>query len=222
MATSKISRPLLGVHKKRTRVQLLQPCCVTRLPRLCPHWRHPNIVVRRDYSSPGGTGSTSTSLCVTSNRLPAAAALHQLCRVPRLLVSRPRCLYHNYIMRLGASARRAARRRLLRLHHASGCLGTSRGSSHHSSSTTSFTPRVWVPQHVVRLVIVYFDYVACPGASARRAARCTARRQLHLRRASECLGTSRGSSRRSSSTTPTPCVRVPWHVPRLVSPLVVD
>jgi hypothetical protein len=72
--------------------------------------------------------------------------------------------------------RRAARRRLLRLHHASGCLGTSRGSSRgssrHSSSTTprragssSTTPpragsssttsppsRVRVPRHVARLV----------------------------------------------------------------------
>jgi hypothetical protein len=32
------------------------------------------------------------------------------------------------------------------------CLGTSRGSSRHSSSTTSPTPRVWVPRHVARSV----------------------------------------------------------------------
>jgi hypothetical protein len=51
-----------------------------------------------------------------------------------------------------ALARRAARRRLLRLHRASGCLVTSRGSSHRSSSTTSTTPRVQVPRHVARLV----------------------------------------------------------------------
>jgi xanthine/CO dehydrogenase XdhC/CoxF family maturation factor len=55
--------------------------------------------------------------------------------------------YFAYAACLGASARRAARRRLLRLaqahrrplrlHRASGCLGTSCGSSSGSSSTTS-------------------------------------------------------------------------------------
>jgi hypothetical protein len=55
--------------------------------------------------------------------------------------------YFAYAARPGASARRAAhrrllrlaqaRRRLLRLRRASGCLGTSRGSSSGSSSTTS-------------------------------------------------------------------------------------
>jgi hypothetical protein len=68
-----------------------------------------------------------------------------------------------------------------------------------------------------RLIINYFASAARPGASARRTARHTARRRLprlaqarrrllRLRRASGCLGTSRGpsrgSSRRSSSTTP--------------------
>jgi hypothetical protein len=46
---------------------------------------------------------------------------------------------------------------------------------------------------------------------------------FHLRRASWCHSTSRGSSRSSSSTTsPTPRVRVPRHVARLVTRLVVD
>jgi hypothetical protein len=76
--------------------------------------------------------------------------------------------------RPGASARRAARhaarrtvrrqllrlaqarRRLLGLHRASGCLGTSlglsRGSLRHSSSTNSPPLRVRVPRHVARLV----------------------------------------------------------------------
>jgi hypothetical protein len=41
-----------------------------------------------------------------------------------------------------------------------------------------------------RLVVDYFAYVARPGASARRAARLTARRRLiRLRLASWCLGT---------------------------------
>jgi hypothetical protein len=151
-----------------------------------------------------------------------------------------------------------ARRRPLRLHRASECLGTSRGSSRGSSrrsssttpgssSTTSPLPRVRVPRHVAwlvtrlvaplivdysGLVVDYFASAAHPGASARGAARRVARRRLlHLRRASGCLGTSRGwscgSSRRSSSTTsPPPRVRVPRHVARLVlrlvAPLVVD
>jgi hypothetical protein len=96
--------------------------------------------------------------------------------------------------RPGASARcaarladhRAARHRLLRLHRASGCLGTSCGSS---------------------LVVDYFAYAARPGALARRAAHrvalCAARRrQLRLRLASGCLSTSGGPSRGSPSTTP--------------------
>jgi hypothetical protein len=41
-----------------------------------------NLVVRRDYSSPGRTGSTSTSPCAASTRLPAAATLHRLRRTP--------------------------------------------------------------------------------------------------------------------------------------------
>jgi hypothetical protein len=110
-----------------------------------------------------------------------------------------------------------------------------------SSSTTLPTPCVRVPQHVARLVtrlvVDYFTYVARPVALARRMACRVAcrvthrrllrlaqarRRLLRLRRASGCLGTSRGSSRHSSSTTsPTPRVRVPWHVARLVTRLVI-
>jgi hypothetical protein len=187
-------------------------------------------------------------------------------RVPRH-VTRLVVDYFAYAARPGASARRAARRRLLRLHRASGCLNTSRGSSCRSSSTTSPTPRVRVPRHVARHIarlvvdyfdyarvrvlrhvarsssttsttsrvrvprhvarlvtrlvaplVVYFDYAARPGASARRATRHAARRAAHrrllcLHGASECLGTSRGLS---STTSPTPRVRVPRHVTRLV------
>jgi hypothetical protein len=82
--------------------------------------------------------------------------------------------YFAYAARLGASARRAARhparratrhrllhlaqarRRLLHLCRAFGCLGTSRGSSRgssrRSSSTTSPMPRIRVPRHVALLV----------------------------------------------------------------------
>jgi hypothetical protein len=117
--------------------------------------------------------------------------------------------YFAYAARPGASTRRAARhaarRRLLHLCRASGCFGTSRGSSRGLSSTTSPPPRVRVPRHVARLVVDYFDYAACPGASACRAAH-------------------RAGS--SSTTSPPPHVRMPRHVARLVTwlvaPLVVD
>jgi hypothetical protein len=136
---------------------------------------------------------------------------------------------HRRLLRLAQ-----ARRRLLRLRCASGCLGTSRGSSRGSSSTTSPPARVRVPRLVAWLVVDYFDYAAHPVASACRAARRDARRRLLrlaqacrrlllLRRASGCLGMSRGSSCRSSSTTSlTSCVRVPRRVARLVTWLVVD
>jgi hypothetical protein len=107
---------------------------------------------------------------------------------------------------------------------------------HSSSSTTSTTPRVRMPRHVVRLVawlvVDYFAYAVRPGALARSTARhaahrVTRRRLLRLRRASGCRGSSRdlsrGSSCRSSSTTsPTPRDRVPRHVVQLVTRLIVS
>jgi hypothetical protein len=52
-----------------------------------------------------------------------------------------------------------------------------------------------------RLVVDYFAYAMCPGASARRAARLAARRRLlRLHCATWCLGTSRGSSHGSVNT----------------------
>jgi hypothetical protein len=136
-------------------------------------------------------------------------------------------VHHEYSSRL-----LRARRRLLHLRRASGCLGTSRGSSRGSSCpsssttpgsslTTSPPPCVQVPRHVARLitrlvaplvvdysglVVDYFTSAARLGASARRAThladrRAARRRLLRLRRASGCLGTSRGPSRGSSLTT---------------------
>jgi hypothetical protein len=107
----------------------------------------------------------------------------------------------------------------------------SRGSSRRSLSTTSPPPRVPVHRHVARLVtrlvVDYFDYATRSGASTRRATRHAARhtarcRLLHLRRASRYLGTSRGSCGSSSTTSPTSRVRVPRHIARLVTWLVVD
>jgi hypothetical protein len=125
------------------------------------------------------------------------------------------------------------------LHRAFGCFGTSHDLSCDSSSTTSPRagsssttspkPRVRVPRHVARLVVDYFTYAACPVCSAHHAAcRVTHHRLVHLaqarrpllrlRRASGCLGTSRGSSRGSSSTSSTtPRVWVPQHVARLIT-----
>jgi hypothetical protein len=179
--------------------------------------------------------------------------------------------YFTSTARPGASARRAARhaacraarrqllrlaqacRRLLHLHRASGCLGTSCGSSRGLSP-----PLVVDYSASRRLIVDCFASAARPGASTRRAARHAARRAarrrllrlaqarhrqlrlaqarrrllhlaqarrrlLRLRCASGCLGTSRGSSHRSPSTTsPTQHVLVPQHVARLVTRLFGD
>jgi hypothetical protein len=180
-------------------------------------------------TTPPRAGSSSTTSPAPRVWVPRHVAGLITRIVARLVVdySASRRLVVDYFAsaaRLGASARRTprhaarhtarrlllrivqARRRLLRLRRASGCLGTSRGSSHRSSSTTlphadsssttSPTPRVRVPRHVAwlltwlvvdysasrRLVINYFAYAAHPGASARRgdhhADRLVARRRL--------------------------------------------
>jgi hypothetical protein len=141
--------------------------------------------------------------------------------------------YFAYAARPGASARRVAhlaarrrllhvvqaRRRLLCLRRTYGCLGTSRGSSRRSSSTT--LPRV--------------------GSSSttppRASSSSTISPTLRVRVPRHTRGSSRSSSRRSSSTTPPragsssttsppPCIQVPRYiarlVTRLVAPLVVD
>jgi hypothetical protein len=204
--------------------------------------------LRRVSGCLGTSRGSSCGLSSTTSPPPCVRVPRQ---VARLVVD-----YFDYAARPVASAqhaaRRAAHRRLLRLRHASGCLGTSRGSSRNSSSTTLNTPCVRLLPHVARLVeplvvdysgsrrlvVDYFASAVRPGASARRAARHAARRAarrrllclsqahrrlLRLRRASGCLGSSRGSSRRSSSTTP-PRVgsSSTTSPPRLVAPLVID
>jgi hypothetical protein len=160
------------------------PCAATT--RLRPHALYVNLAVGRNYSS------------------PAARALRRPRRALRLLVSsRTRststssCTASTRLHSPGCSD-------LPRFRRASGCLGTSRGSScgpsRGSSSTTPPPPCIRVPRHVARLVVDYFSSAARPGASAHRAARhaarrATRRRLLRLRRASGCLDTSCGSSR---------------------------
>jgi hypothetical protein len=167
------------------------PCAATT--RLRPHVLYLDPAVRRDYSSPAArtlrqprcaprllvSGCISYAvLCDYS--LLGCTALRQPSCTPWVVVSRLQRLYINYAARPGASARRAvrhtarraarrrllrlaqARRRLLRLRRTSGCLSTSCGSSRRlssttppragSSSTTSAPLRVRVPRHVARFV----------------------------------------------------------------------
>jgi hypothetical protein len=78
---------------------LHQPCCALRLLVTRPHRLYVSLAVRREYSSPGHNGSTSTSSCIPTTRHPAAQALRQPCRAPRVLVSRPQQLYIDYVVR---------------------------------------------------------------------------------------------------------------------------
>jgi hypothetical protein len=148
-------------------------------------------------------GSSSTTSLTPHVRVPRLVTRHIARLVVDYFASRRLVVdYFAYAARPGPSARRAARhaarRRLLRLRRASGCLGTSCGSSRDSllrssstispcagsSFTTSPTPRARVPRHVARLVADYLADAVHPGASARRAAcRVARRRLLHLRRA---------------------------------------
>jgi hypothetical protein len=57
-----------------------------------------DYVMRHDYSSPGRTGSISTTLCVATTHLLVAPALLQPCRAPWLLVSRSHRLYFNHVV----------------------------------------------------------------------------------------------------------------------------
>jgi hypothetical protein len=54
---------------------------------------------RHDYSFHGNTSSTSAMLCTAATRHPAARALRQLRRAPRVLVSRPQRHYIDYAVR---------------------------------------------------------------------------------------------------------------------------
>jgi hypothetical protein len=196
---------------------------------------------RSSSTTPPRAGSSSTTSTTPRVQVPRHVA-----RLVTRLVAPIVVDYFAYAARPGASAHRAAhhpaRCRLLHLHRVSGCFETSRGLSRDSlsttsphagsSSTTSPTPRIRVPRHVARLVVDYFNYAARLGASARRVAHHATRRTAHRRllrlcRASRCLGMSRGSSRGSSrqlssTTSPTPRVRVPRHIAWLVTRLVVD
>jgi hypothetical protein len=138
----------------RMRSTSTSPCAVTT--RLRPHALYVNLAVRREHSSPGCSGSTSTLPRVQVPRHVArlVTQLIALLVVDNSASHRLVVDYFTYVARPGASARhtarhtarRAARHRLLRARHrllrlrrASGCLGTSRGPSRGSSSTTPCT-----------------------------------------------------------------------------------
>jgi hypothetical protein len=154
-----------------------------------------------DFSSVGRTGSGRASDRCVSRRDYSSSRLHRLYCAYAVHPNAPSrrstsrqsvalalavCLVISLCI---VTTRLAAATDILHLHRASGCFDTSCGLSRGlssttspragSSSTTSHTPRVRVPQHV----------------AAHHAAR---RRLLRLRRASGCLGTSCGSSHDSS------------------------
>jgi hypothetical protein len=220
-------------------------CAVTT--RIRPHALYVNLAVRRDYSSPD------------------ARALCQPRRAPRELISTlpaaattsptPRVRVPRHVTRLRGSLRCSSST----TPPCAGSLSTTspppsvRVPRHVGRPVTRLVAPLVVEYSASRrLVIDYFASAARPGASARRAARHAARRAarrrllhlaparrrlLRLRRASGCLGTSRGSSRgssrhssstsppragSSSTTSPPPRVRVSRHVARLVRRLVAS
>jgi hypothetical protein len=105
MHTRLLKTNLLGAHGRRTRVAttchpaaqaLRQPRRAPRVLFSRPQRLYINFVVHPDYSSPGHSGSKSTSSCIPTTRHPAAQALRQPRRAPRVLVSRPQRLYINF------------------------------------------------------------------------------------------------------------------------------
>jgi hypothetical protein len=232
----------------RTRSMSASLCAATTRLRL--HALYVNLAVHREHSSPLSRLQRSTSptprVWVPRHVVRPVAGFVVDYSVRRNFLLRPHWLYFNpavrrvysssrlhqlycaYAVHMDAPSRRSTSRRSPRARSSS-------TTPPHLGSSSTTPPRVWVPQHIARLVtrlvapllVDYFASVTHPAASARRAAR---RRLLRLHRASGCLGTSRGSSRGSSSTTPPrpgsssttpPLVWVPRHVARLVTRLVV-
>jgi hypothetical protein len=149
---------------------LLREACESKTEhsiQLHVHGKLPHMVSISLHGAHGKTyaSTKSTTPCAAATRLSVAPAPHQMLCTTTTGLPTAAALHH--------------------LRRASGCFGTSRGLSRDSSSTTSTTPRIRVPRHVVRLVtrlvadnfvsrrlvVDYFAYAARPGALARRAAR---------------------------------------------------
>jgi hypothetical protein len=88
-----------------------QPCRAPRLLVTRPHGLYLNCAARRNYSSPGRTGSTSTTPCATTTRLPVAQALPQPCQAPSCRLTSRRSVALTLIVRLVTASRGATTRR---------------------------------------------------------------------------------------------------------------
>jgi hypothetical protein len=138
-----------------------------------------------------GSVSTSTTLCARTSGLPAASALHQLRRAPRLVVSRPQRLYINYAVHPDTSSRRSTSLRSVALAHvvrpvtsSPGCTGSistlSRAVSPLDFLSVGRTGcRRASGHHVSRrdysssgLHQLYCAYVVHPDAPSRRSTSC--------------------------------------------------
>jgi hypothetical protein len=154
-----------------------------------------NNTVRRDCSSPGRTGSTSTMSCATTTRLPVARALpHALSRRSTSHWSCVRSLHlaaRLLVVRIAPALLRlccASGRAISTLDLSSVGRTDSRRVPSHSivrrdypsrdrNGYTSLPPRVRVPQHVARLVTrlvapLVVDYSTSRGSS-RGSLRCS-------------------------------------------------
>jgi hypothetical protein len=90
---------------------LLQPCRAPRVLVTRSHGLYLNCAVRRDYSSPGRTGSTSTTSCAADTRLPVTRALPQPCHAPSCRSTSRRLVALALTMRLVTASRDATTRR---------------------------------------------------------------------------------------------------------------
>jgi hypothetical protein len=251
-----------------------------RLYRLQPQRLNFNPIMSSDYLSLGNIISTSTLRCAASTRLPAVAALHQLRRTPRLLISRSHGFYIIYAVRRDYSSsglhqlycayvvhpdvpsRRLTSRRSVALALTMHPITASRSTTTHRPDCTSSTAPILcirTSRIDARLLVGRSHWLSLCVRSLRLATRLLvveiAPALLCLCRASgravstlDFSSVGRIGSRRvpshsivcrdnpshgcnrytsprtgsSSTTSPMPHVRVPHHVARLVSPLVVD
>jgi hypothetical protein len=148
----------------------------TRLHQLWPHRLYVSLAVRREYSSPGHSGSTSTSPCAVATCL------------------RPQRLDFSSVGRTGS--RRASGHCVSRRDYSSS--GLHRLYCAYAVHPDAPSRRSTSRQSVALALAV------CPVIPLCVVTTCLAAATdiFGLRRASGCLCTSRGSSRRSSSTTP--------------------
>jgi hypothetical protein len=208
----------------RAATELLLPCvlcvqdfnlhelCYTHTPEATKDSPTPSI--RKTYVSTTTSTLGCMNPCMTTpitpstatTRLAVTLALLQQRRAPRLLVSRSHRLYFSYAVHRDYSSSRLHR---LYCAYAVHLDALSRRSTSRQTVALALTMCPVIPLCVLTTrLVVAMDI-------------------LRLRRASGCLGTSRGlscgSSRRLSSTTSTtPRVRVPRYAARLVAPLIVD